>query len=169
MKWFAVKFYNRLNMVQIMCHSTGISWFWSILHKFPFLWSMSYDRKPRCLGALRHISWYRNNSWMSLWNDNFTIKLHCWSQLKKCWLEWDLNSHLQDTGLLLYLLSYWVHGDWRRVFIQFRCTRYSCDNLTLSMRMQVQILLESTFFSWLQQCRLIVKLSFHNTLRMILK
>ena len=31
----------------------------------------------------------------------------------------------------LYLLSYRVHRDWTWVFIQFKCTRYSRDNLTL--------------------------------------
>ena len=83
--------------------------------------------------------------------------------------------------------------------IQFKCSRYSRDNLTLSIRMdaqcfnfiffnflvdsiaqqverrtgiskvRVQIPLESTFFRRLRECRLIMKLSFHNTLRMILK
>ena len=55
----------------------------------------------------------------------FMIIWHCQSQLQKCWLEWDLNSHLQDTGPPLYLLSYWVHRDWRWVFIQLKCKRYS--------------------------------------------
>ena len=41
----------------------------------------------------------------------------------------DLNSHLWDTGLPLYLLSYRIHWDWRRVFIEFKCTGYSCNNL----------------------------------------
>ena len=50
---------------------------------------------------------------------------------KECWLEWDLNSHLWDADPPLYLLSYRVHREWRRVLIHFKCTRYSRDNLTL--------------------------------------
>ena len=57
---------------------------------------------------------------------------------EKRWLERDLNSHFRDTVPPLYLLSYRVHRDWRRDFIQFKCTRYSRANLTLSMRMDVQ-------------------------------
>ena len=38
---------------------------------------------------------------------------------EKCWLGRDLSSHLRDTGLLLYLLSYRVHKDSRRVLSNF--------------------------------------------------
>ena len=77
---------------------------------------------------------------------------------EKCWLERHLNSHLRDTGPPLYMLSYRVHRDWRRVFIQIKRTRYSRDNLTLIHERRVQIPLESTFFSWLRQCQIIMKI-----------
>ena len=49
-----------------------------------------------------------------------------------------INSHLRDTGPPLCQVTYRIHGDWKRVFIQFKCTRYSRDNLTLSMRIVIQ-------------------------------
>ena len=65
--------------------------------------------------------------WTEIFHDNLTLP----KSTEKCWLELDLNSHLRDTNPPLYLLSYRVHRDWRRVFIQIKCTRYSRDNLTL--------------------------------------
>ena len=116
-----------------------------------------------------------NNSWRKTFHDNLTLQ----KSIEKCWLERDLNSHIRDTGPPLYLLSYRVHRDWRRVFIQFKYTRYSRDNLTLSMRGRVvfrfyfRIILRdihegkllhdsltlpnSTFFSWLRHCQIIMK------------
>ena len=63
-----------------------------------------------------------------LFHDRLTLSM----STRKCWLERDLNSHLRDTGSPLYLLNYRVHRDWRWVFIQFKCTRYSRDNLMLN-------------------------------------
>ena len=60
-------------------------------------------------------------------HDNLTLP----KSTEKRWLEWDLKLHLRDTGPPLYLLSYRVHRDWRRVFIQLMCTRYDHINLTL--------------------------------------
>ena len=65
--------------------------------------------------------------WTEIFHDNLTLP----KSAEKCWLERDLNSHLRDTRPPLYLLSYRVHGDWRRVLIQLKCMRYSRDNLTL--------------------------------------
>ena len=40
--------------------------------------------------------------------------LTLWKSTEKfCWLEWDLELRLRDTGRLLYLLSYRVHRNWR--------------------------------------------------------
>ena len=64
------------------------------------------------------------------------MNLRCGSQ-RKIWLELDLNSHHEDTGATLYLSSYRVLK-LEASFIQFKCTRYSRDNLTLSMRIDVQ-------------------------------
>ena len=50
-------------------------------------------------------------TWSETFHDNLTLP----KSTEKCRLERDLNSHLRDTGLLLYLVSYWVHRDWRRV------------------------------------------------------
>ena len=54
--------------------------------------------------------------------DNLTLP----KSTEKCWLEWNLNLHLWDTGPPLYLLSYWVCRDWRQVFTQLNCTKYFC-------------------------------------------
>ena len=111
-----------------------------------------------------------NNSWRNLTLPKST---------EKCWLERDLNSHLRDTGPPLYLLSYRVHRESRRAFIQFKYTRYSRDHLTLSMRecavfrFYFRIILrdihegklfhdnltlpKSIFFSWLRQRQIIMK------------
>ena len=59
-----------------------------------------------------------------LFHDNLTLL----KSTEKCWLEWDLNSHLWDTGLLLYLLTYWAHWDWMWVFVQRKHMRCSCNN-----------------------------------------
>ena len=61
----------------------------------------------------------------------FMIIWHCRSQLKHVDSNGIMNSHLWDTCPPLYLLNYRVHRDWRRVFIQLKCTRYSCGNFTL--------------------------------------
>ena len=134
-------------------------------------------RIPRCTDEQKLFFFF-------FFHDNLTLP----KSAEKCWLQQYLNSHLRDTGLPLYLLSYRVHRDWRRVFIQFKCTRYSRDNLTLIHermcsvvffftisessseihmnrlsrwtgipKVRFQIPLESTFFSWLRQCQIIVK------------
>ena len=59
-------------------------------------------------------------------HDNLTLP----KSTEKGWLKRDLNSLLRDTGPPVYLLSYRVHRDWTRVFIQLKCTRYSRDNWT---------------------------------------
>ena len=66
----------------------------------------------------------------------------------KCWVERGLNSHLRDTGPPLYLLNYRVHRDW----IQ------QVERRTGIPKVRVQIPLESTFFSWLWQCQIIMKI-----------
>ena len=58
--------------------------------------------------------------------DNLTLP----KSTHKCWLGRDLNSHLQDIDLPLYLLSYQFNRIWRPVFIQLQYTRYCRDNLT---------------------------------------
>ena len=65
--------------------------------------------------------------WTGIFHDNLTLP----KSTQKCWLEQGLNSYVRDTGLPLFLLSYRVHRDCRRAFIQLKCTRYSRDNLTL--------------------------------------
>ena len=50
-------------------------------------------------------------AWTEISHDNLTLT----RSTEKCWLERDLNSHLQDTGPPLYLLNYRIHRDWRRV------------------------------------------------------
>ena len=61
----------------------------------------------------------------------FTIIWHCWSQLKNV----DLSRIWTCTfGILVChstCWSYQVHRDWRQVFIQFKCIRYSHNNFTL--------------------------------------
>ena len=50
--------------------------------------------------------------WLAwIWTESFPGNLTLLESTEKCWLKWDLNSHLRDTGLLLYLLSYRVHRD----------------------------------------------------------
>ena len=66
-------------------------------------------------------------TWTEIFYDNLTLP----KLTEKCWLERGLKSHLRDTGSPLYLLSYRLHRDLRRVFIQFKCTKYYRDNLTL--------------------------------------
>ena len=54
-----------------------------------------------------------------------------------CWLQRDLNSHLRGhwSARSLYQLSYRVTGNGvAHLIIQFRCTRYSRDDFTLSVR-----------------------------------
>ena len=57
---------------------------------------------------------------------------------EKCWLEWDLNSHLWDTGLPVYLLSYWVHRDCVSICMFF--------SFLMSFRNMCILVLFRTFF-----------------------
>ena len=52
------------------------------------------------------------DKWTEVLHNNLTKP----KSTEKCWLEWDLNSHLRDTGP-------------PRVFTQLKCTRFSRDNL----------------------------------------
>ena len=62
------------------------------------------------------------------------------------WLELDLNSHLRVTGPLLRQLRYQVTGEQYALFIHFKCTRDSRDNLILvNQKTRVEIPFKSTF------------------------
>ena len=80
------------------------------------------------------------------WAENFRDNVTLLKSTEKCWLERNLNSHLRDTGPPLYLLSYRVHRDWRSV-LSFGIPK-----------VRPQIPLESTFFSWLEQRQIIMKI-----------
>ena len=78
------------------------------------------------------------NTELKFFHDNLTLP----KSTEKCLLEWDLNSHFRDTGPPLYLLSCRVHRDWRRVFIQFKRTRYSRNSSTLIYEKMCSVLIQ---------------------------
>ena len=80
--------------------------------------------------------------------------------------------HLRGTSPPHYLLSYRVHSNWRQVIFSWQLNAIhedGCAVFQFYFNSMFQLNFDFNFFSWLQQCRLIVKLSFHNTLGMILK
>ena len=67
--------------------------------------------------------WFGNVIFMIIW--------HCRSQLKNVDSSGIWTRSFGIAVRRSACLSYRVHRDWKRVFIQLKCTRYSCDNLTL--------------------------------------
>ena len=109
-------------------------------------------------------------TWTETFHDNLTLP----KSTENCWLERHWNSHIRDTGLPLYLLSFRIHRDWRRVL---STRRIGIPKVWVFIRrwtgipkVRVQIQFESAFFSWLRECHIIMK-SFGSciSLRMILK
>ena len=49
---------------------------------------------------------HKNHGLSQLWTEIFHDNLTLPKSTEKCWLEWDFNSHLRDTGPPLYLLGY---------------------------------------------------------------
>ena len=76
---------------------------------------------------------FQNNPERYTWKEIFHDNLSLPKSTEICWLERDLNLHFRDTGPPLYLLSHRVP------------------------KVRVQIPLDSTFFSWLRQCPIIMK------------
>lgn len=50
------------------------------------------------------------------WRENSIMISYTAEVNWKYWLEWDLNWHLWDSSLLLYLLNYYANRGWRWVF-----------------------------------------------------
>ena len=71
-------------------------------------------------------------------NDNFTTNLQCWSQLKHVdsYGIWALTFGVPVCRSTCWAIkSTGIGGEF---FIQLKCTRYSRDNLTLSMRIALR-------------------------------
>ena len=90
-------------------------------------WRTREKRKKHDPFLMCFLTLRKSSNIFNVFHDNLTLP----KSTEKCWLERNLNSHLRDTGPPLCLLNDRVHRDWRRVFIQLKCTRYSRDDLTL--------------------------------------
>ena len=87
--------------------------------------SIAFNSKNKHSCNIYALFKYINQVTLEIFHDILTLP----KSTEKYWLQQDLNSHLWYTSPPLYLLSYQVHRDWRRVFIQLKCTRYSRNKL----------------------------------------